>query len=177
MATTCLTDEMCEGKENKYYWTWCDRWVDQYQYYPHPNNSCHRGNISELYPNCDSCHNFIDCCANSMEECCDKYYSTFQPTSTPTLSPCSDGCYKKYHFDACYIFEIENTDITCNSDGEFRCCENDRTKCCKFNSEVVFGSFALILIFLSMSIYIFKLYSTITRKTHPEIKMKKIIPV
>jgi|TARA_R110002074_G_scaffold357555_1_gene529779 hypothetical protein len=171
---TCLTDEMCIGKKNKYYNQWCIYYMDNYNYSPNYTISCHPEERINIYTNCESCWKWTDCCADSPEECCIREFYSYPPTSSPTLHPCSDGCDKKYQFDKCNVFEKINTKNTCESGDNIQCCSNDRTDCCIFRTTEVFGSMFLIIIILLLSIY---MMIRDKYKINSEIISKKINPI
>ena len=175
---TCLTNEMCKGGKNKYYFQWCIYHKDNYNYSPNYNISCHPEERINIYTSCESCWKWTDCCADSPEECCIKEYYTFPPTNSPTLSPYSEclqnGCNKEFHLDKCNIFENIDNNIACNTGDIIRCCSNDRSQCCVFKTKEVFGSLGLVFILLSLSLWFFMNQKN---KVSPELKFNKITPV
>ena len=173
---SCLTDQMCSNNTTRFLWHWCDYKENNYQYIPNPNKTCYRTDIDEVYTSCAICYNYVDCCANSVEECCDSYFHTDTPTSSPTLGACTIDCHKKYTFDKCTFYETENTGITCiDSDNNFKCCNNNRNKCCKFRTTMVFGSLGSLLFILLVMLYY--LMKSNNNKVNTEEKLTKISPV
>jgi hypothetical protein len=175
---SCLTDEMCVGKKNKYYNQWCIFHWNNYNYSPNYTISCHpEERISRVYPTCTTCWIFTDCCANSPEECCVKEFYTFPPTVSPTLSPYSkcmeNGCTKEYTMNTCNIFEKIDDNIACKSGDNISCCSNKESECCVFKTVEVFGSMAAILVILLILInyFINSIKKTNIRQISPELQV------
>ena len=49
---TCLTNEMCKGGKNKYYFQWCIYHKNNYNYSPNYNISCHPEERINKYTSC-----------------------------------------------------------------------------------------------------------------------------
>ena len=120
---TCL-NSTCPS-HTRQYGMLCNYRSGNYDYAPNPNNTCLRYVNQFEEP-------IYDCCTLNDPVCCKGTYSTYQPTSRPTLSPCYQGCEKKYYMETCSWFEKRNPEKTCLDDqtGNFRCCTNNRAHCC-----------------------------------------------
>ena len=149
---TCLNNSICPANYTHIYFKFCNYADSNYQYYPNPRITCSREDIYDYFgTDCVNCHMVVDCCYSiSQDECCDTM--TLPPTSVPTMDPCNLNCKTSFRFDSCYFFENQNTDISCiDNDGQFLCCDNERSKCCVNDPYIVYGtaaSIALVLLFL-----------------------------
>lgn len=176
---SCLNNTVC-GNKPHYYYEWCNFYSNNgYYYEAAPTITCTRDDIVEYYPNCSKCWaGFIDCCADSREECCLQSQTSF-PTSIPTSTP-TPLCSQNYYFqedERCNFLEIQNTDISYYSDNNSMvCCSDDRQLCCPFNYNILYG----VIGFLGISVIIVVshlLYQTRPLKITPETKTTRILPV
>jgi hypothetical protein len=175
---SCLNNTVCDNK-NHYHYEWCNFYsTDGYYYEAAPTITCTRDNIVELYPSCSNCWTgFIDCCADSREECCLRSLTSI-PTSIPTSTP-TPFCSQNYYFqedERCNFLEIQNTDISYYSDNSMICCTDDRELCCPFNYTILYS----VIGFLGISVIIIVshlFYQNRPFKIIPETKTTSIIPV
>lgn len=149
---TCLNNSICPVNSTYTYFKFCDYIDNNYQYYPNLDITCSRENIRDYFSSdCTNCHLLVDCCYSvSEDECCGT--KSLPPTSAPTIDPCNLTCKTSFRFDSCYFFENPKPDISCtDNDGQFLCCDNERSKCCVNDPYIVYGtaaSIALVLLFL-----------------------------
>jgi hypothetical protein len=175
---SCLNNDVC-GNKPKYYYEWCNfNGVDGFYYQAAPNITCTRDNIAELYPTCSNCWTgFIDCCADSIDECCPRSQTSI-PTSTPTSTP-TPLCNENHYFQegqGCSFLEIRNTDISYYTEHSMICCTDDRSICCPFNYNILYG----VIGFLGLSVIIVVshlIYQNKALKVTPETKIRCISPV
>jgi hypothetical protein len=175
---SCLNNDVC-GNKNRYHFEWCNfNGVDGYYYEAAPNITCTRDDISDLYPMCNDCRKgFIDCCADTREECCIRSETSF-PTSTPTSSPTS-LCIENHYYqkeEQCHFYEIQNTDISYYTEHSMICCSNDRSDCCSFNHNILYGTIGGLCL-LVITIVSHLVYTTKSTKVMPENKIASINPV
>jgi hypothetical protein len=175
---TCLNNKMC-GDKPHYYNEWCNYYSKNGYYYEEAELiTCHRDNIKEIYPGCKDCWTgFVDCCADNRENCC-KRSETSYPTSEPTAIP-TTLCITNYYFqedEKCNFLEIQSRDISYNNENSMICCLDDRSECCKFNYNILYGVLVIIIILL-LSIAIFITRDMRVERINPETKLKKIIPI
>jgi len=175
---TCLNNTIC-GDKSRYYYHTCNYYGNDGYYYENAQMiTCRRDNIQELYPTCEHCWtSFIDCCADNKEDCCirsETSYPTVMPTSVPT-----GFCAENHYFqkdERCNFLEIQNIEISYNTEHSMICCVDDRDKCCKFNYNILYGIIGFIgLSLLAVIIIIYR--DTKVKKINPETKLRNIMPV
>lgn len=180
----CVINDACT--KNKYYSMISNYWYENYYYFPNPENTCinewdtlYNPNIPYNDTSFINYYYFMDCCANSRNECRLRYFDSKTPTSSPTLSMCSLKCEKHFYMDKCYFFENPVKSLTCDLNGNFKCCINERSKCCKVNENIIFifSVTSLSCIFLTIIVVFYYHYKNINRKIYTENQMKSILPI
>ena len=165
---TCL-DNSCPLHTRQYALR-CNYQSGNYYYTANPNNTCLRYIDTTDTP-------IYDCCTMNDPTCCKGTYSTDQPTSRPTLSPCFHGCEKKYYMDSCSWFQKRDINKTCLDDrtGNFRCCTNNRAHCCLKDDTKLYLTISSISIIITLLCLLFHFkYKIINRK--PEKTLLQIYP-
>jgi hypothetical protein len=162
---TCL-DSSCPTHTRRYGFA-CNYRSGNFDYAPNPNNTCLRyiNNIGT---------SIYDCCKLTDTVCCFGTYSTNQPTYRPTLSPCYQGCEKKYYMDTCNWFEKRDIEKTCLDDqnGDFRCCTSNRAHCCLNDDSKVYMTISVSTIIIALLCVLFHFKYKIIHREPDKIHIK-----